>query len=73
VRRIIRSKPEWNPESFGRNTKMNANSPMSGAREVFTDGMTTQSASNLVIDNLDEFAAVSLLTASSSDYVIGSL
>jgi len=52
---------------------MNTNSPMTGAGEAATVRMTAQSASNLVIDNLDEFAAVSLLSASTSDYVIGSL
>lgn len=53
---------------------MNANSPMSGAREAFTDGMTTQSASNLVIDNLDEFAVGAFACGiCSSDYAIGSL
>lgn len=50
---------------------MNINSPCIGTREVV--GMTIQSASNLVIDNLDEFAVGIFACATSSDYAISSL
>jgi hypothetical protein len=53
---------------------MNANLPLPAAREVAaTDGMATRSASNLVIDSLDEFAVSIFLCATSADYAIGSL
>jgi hypothetical protein len=47
---------------------MNANSTKDAAA-----GMTAQPASNLVIDNLDEFAVGMFLCATSADYAIGSL
>ena len=52
---------------------MNANSPFPGAREAIAEGMTTQLASNLVIDNLDEFAVGIFACATSADYAISSL
>jgi hypothetical protein len=53
--------------------KMNANSPSTDAMEVTADGMTTQFAPNMVIDNLDEFSVGISTCATSSDYAIGSL
>ena len=52
---------------------MHANSASTGAREIATDSMTTQSVVNLVIDKLDEFAAGIFSCATSSDYAVGSL
>jgi hypothetical protein len=53
---------------------MNPNSPLSPAEELaVTDGMASRSASNLVIDSLDEFAVSIFLCATSADYAIGSL
>lgn len=53
---------------------MNASSPLLGARESVTDGLIAQSASNLVIDSLDEFAVGNFACVGcTSDYAIGSL
>lgn len=53
---------------------MNANLTLNGSREsAVAEKMATRTVSNLVIDNLDEFAAGIFTCATSADYAIGSL
>lgn len=52
---------------------MNTNTSLHSARETVTGGAAIQSASNLVIDYLDEFGGGIFACATSSDFAIGSL
>jgi hypothetical protein len=52
---------------------MSVNSSFPWAKAAVAGGMTTQSTSDLVIDNLDEFSVGILACATSADYAIGSL